>query len=203
MGIESMRALKIMGCAGMMGAMAASCLSFITVIEGANALTTQTNNAGKAVHRISHSMASQTPYVLTSFGNKWAQKAQRPAGEANPYWSSASVPQSGYKWGSANSYQDGLNDKLSYTEESRNPWARSSFSEQARNPWARSSFSEQARNPWARSSFSEQARNPWARSSFSEQARNPWARSSFSEQARNPWARSSFSEQARNPWARS
>jgi hypothetical protein len=198
-----MKALKIIGCAGIMGITALSCLSYLIPIDRAHARTPQANSVGKLVHRISYSLANDTEYTVTSVGNKWAQKKHGHAEESSSYWSESAIPQSGYKWRSHSASQNSVVGMVGYAKDAPNPWARSSFSEQARNPWARSSFSEQARNPWARSSFSEQARNPWARSSFSEQARNPWARSSFSEQARNPWARSSFSEQARNPWARS
>jgi hypothetical protein len=169
-----MKAIKLVGCAGI--AIAAAVFSTSSVTLGESPSSAQqggiANHSGSQSHRIIYNLAAQEQYTAgVASGNKWgAVKSE----SSKASGSSPSDVRGGYKWGQAGSR-----------------WGRASNFEQAGSRWGRASSFEQAGSRWGRASNFEQAGSRWGRASSFEQAGSRWGRASSFEQAGSRWGRAS------------
>ncbi len=134
-----MKAIKLIGCAGVAAIALPLLISSVVVTEKAQARMVPEDAAGSLVHRVSHALAADAEYTATAIpaGYKWGQKNY--ASTRKESWVGSEAPiSSGYKWTKSNAAVDfSRSVGTSFAEQTANPWGRRDFSEQAANPWGR------------------------------------------------------------------
>ncbi len=184
-GRKIMKTMKKVGYASIAGLALALLTPSLSMAD--SAFDRSGSSEGSTVHRISHDLAMNESYTLTSAsGNRWGKEAVPTLRDSS--WATEARAQGGNRW--------------SHTPSETSQASSSDFAKKSGNRWRRSDNAEQAGNRWRRSDIAEQAGNRWRRSDIAEQAGNRWRRSDIAEQAGNRWRRSDFAEQAGNRWRR-
>jgi len=107
-----MKTIKMIGYAGIASAALALLVPSMSITESAQARTASEESSASVVHRVSHSLATDTKYTAEQAGNPW--------GRTNV------SEQAANRWGRNN-----------VSEQAANRWGRNNVSEQAANRWGR------------------------------------------------------------------